>query len=183
MLQNGMEEPFSIDIRMKCDGDEDWQYCTIKGVPRQKDKNGKVVKYLCVRTNNTQLIQYQKKLEVEKGKAQQAGRLKSAFLANMSHEIRTHLNAIVGFSGLLQTTDNPAERLEYTRIINANNEPLLQLIEDILDLSKIETGLIELRRSEFDWSETLRETYIALKQRCKTPMWNLSAIIPTNTLR
>ncbi|MDR1402709.1 MAG: response regulator [Tannerellaceae bacterium] len=88
-----------------------------------------------------------KKTEIElikaKEKAEESDRLKSAFLANMSHEIRTPLNAIVGFSDLLALTDDPDERAEYAGIINTNNELLLQLINDILDLAKIEAGTLD----------------------------------------
>lgn len=69
-------------------------------------------------------------------KAQESDRLKSAFLANMSHEIRTPLNAIVGFSSLLTATENETERKEFISIIETNNQLLLQLVSDILDLSK-----------------------------------------------
>lgn len=85
-----------------------------------------------------------------KEKAEESNRLKSAFLANMSHEIRTPLNAIVGFSALLSSTDDQAEKLEYTNIINNNNDLLLQLINDILDLSKIEAGTLEFIMAPVD---------------------------------
>lgn len=85
-----------------------------------------------------------------KEKAEESNRLKSAFLANMSHEIRTPLNAIIGFSALLSSTDDQTEKLEYTNIINNNNDLLLQLINDILDLSKIEAGTLEFTMSPID---------------------------------
>ena len=92
-------------------------------------------------------IDERKQLEAEliraKEKAEESNRLKSAFLANMSHEIRTPLNAIIGFSALLTDTDDPDEKKEYARIIDNNNQLLLQLINDILDLSKIEAGTLE----------------------------------------
>ena len=89
-------------------------------------------------------------LRIAKEKAEESDRLKSAFLANMSHEIRTPLNAIVGFSGLLAMTENPEERDEYINIINSNNDLLLQLINDILDLAKIEAGTLEFVSSDVD---------------------------------
>ncbi len=76
-----------------------------------------------------------------KEKAEESDRLKSAFLANMSHEIRTPLNAIVGFSNLISCTDDPQEKEQYTQLINHNNDLLLNLIHDILDLSKIESAV------------------------------------------
>ena len=76
--------------------------------------------------------------------------MKSAFLANMSHEIRTPLNAIVGFSGLLAVTENMEDKEEYINIINSNNDLLLQLINDILDLAKIEAGTLEFVDSDVD---------------------------------
>ena len=78
-----------------------------------------------------------------KEKAETSDKLKSAFLANMSHEIRTPLNAIVGFSRIISESDNAEERREYYEIVDANNERLLQLINEILDLSKIESGIVE----------------------------------------
>ena len=90
-------------------------------------------------------------------KAEQSDRLKSAFLANMSHEIRTPLNAIVGFSSLLAETDSRSERQEYIKIVQENNELLLQLISDILDLSKIEAGTFNFVYTNVDVNETCSE--------------------------
>ena len=103
-------------------------------------------------------IDHQKKIEEElrvaKDKAEHLDRLKSAFLANMSHEIRTPLNSIVGFSSLLAETDDREERQEYIKIVETNNELLLQLVSDILDLSKIESGTFDFVRSDLDVNES-----------------------------
>lgn len=85
-----------------------------------------------------------------KEKAEQSDKLKSVFVANMSHEIRTPLNAIVGFSELLHTAESEEERAEFWKIISTNNNLLLTLINDILDLSKIEAGYVDLVKDEFD---------------------------------
>ncbi|WP_294141998.1 GAF domain-containing hybrid sensor histidine kinase/response regulator [uncultured Sanguibacteroides sp.] len=92
-----------------------------------------------------------------KEKAEESDRLKSAFLANMSHEIRTPLNAIVGFSSLLVETDEEEQRRLYMTLVEENNELLLNLISDILDISKIESGAIELVTTQVDVSRLCRE--------------------------
>lgn len=104
-------------------------------------------------------------LAIAKEQAEQSNKLKSAFLANMSHEIRTPLNAIVGFSELLKETDVPEERAEYWNIIHTNNDLLLRLIGDILDLSKMEAGMIDLRPERFDVAHLFVEIYAAMEQR------------------
>lgn len=91
----------------------------------------------------TELEMIKRELQASKEKAEMSDNLKSAFLANMSHEIRTPLNAIVGFSHLIAESDDAEERRTYYNIVEANNERLLQLINEILDLSKIESGTIE----------------------------------------
>lgn len=166
IMAEGEEKTYRFIVKMKTKYDSDWQYCVVRGVPMDKDATGRVIKYLGVRLNITEQMNYQKLLEQEREDARQADKLKSAFLANMSHEIRTPLNAIVGFSGLLQTTEEPELRQEFINIINNNNDLLLRLIGDILDLSKIESGLMELKPELFDLSETFKETYVTLKQRC-----------------
>ena len=117
-------------------------------------------------------------LEKAKQKAEESDKLKSAFLANMSHEIRTPLNAIVGFSDLLTTTVLPEEREEYMHIIKNNNALLLKLINDILDLSKIEAGSIELKYQEFDMADYFNEQATAMQQRITKPKLRLTSVNP-----
>lgn len=117
-------------------------------------------------------------LEKAKQKAEESDKLKSAFLANMSHEIRTPLNAIVGFSDLLTTTVLAEEREEYMHIIKNNNDLLLKLINDILDLSKIEAGSIELKYQEFDMADYFNEQATAMQQRITNPKIRLISVNP-----
>ena len=117
-------------------------------------------------------------LEKARSRAEQSDKLKSAFLANMSHEIRTPLNAIVGFSDLLMVTEDQEEKEEFIQIINANNELLLKLINDILDLSKIEAGSVELKYENFDLAVYFNELAAAMHHRVVNPQVRLVAINP-----
>lgn len=117
-------------------------------------------------------------LRKAKALAEQSDKLKSAFLANMSHEIRTPLNAIVGFSDLLMNSEERADREEYMQIINTNNELLLKLINDILDLSKFESGVVELKYEDFDFSEYFNNMAMSMKQRVTNPNVRLLVVNP-----
>ena len=93
-------------------------------------------------------------------KVQEADKMKNAFIANMSHEIRTPLNAIVGFAHLVTETTNASEQREYFSIINKNCDLLLKLINDILDLSKIESGRLNYNVSEVELRDICQEAYV-----------------------
>jgi signal transduction histidine kinase/CheY-like chemotaxis protein/transcriptional regulator with PAS, ATPase and Fis domain len=154
--------PYSFDMRAVYP-DGALHYCTITGKPFEVNEDGKVLRYVGFRKDNTELMKIQERLSEAKERAENADKLKSAFLANMSHEIRTPLNAIVGFSELLQSTDDREEREQYGNIINHNSDLLLRLIGDILDLSKIESGTIEMKENSFDFSEAFNELFTSLK--------------------
>ena len=120
-------------------------------------------------------------LETARSRAEQSDKLKSAFLANMSHEIRTPLNAIVGFSDLLMVTEDQEEKEEFIQIINANNELLLKLINDILDLSKIEAGSVELKYEDFDLAVYFNELAASMHRRVVNPQVRLVSVNPYET--
>lgn len=107
-------------------------------------------------------------------KAEEANQLKSAFLANMSHEIRTPLNAIVGFSNLLSMVEDKEEMLEYAGIIETNTELLLQLINDILDMSKIESGMYDFHVTQVDANQLVSEVEQVARLRIRTDEVSLS---------
>ena len=105
----------------------------------------------------TELKNVQRLLTIEKEHSISAEKLKSAFIANMSHEVRTPLNAIVGFSGLMVSASGEEERKMYADILAENNERLLRLVNDIFDLSQIESGTVDFVYTEFDANDLLRE--------------------------
>ena len=140
---------FTEDLRVfHEDGTRTWTQVNVLKNPDNTDPSK--LEMLCVNFDITNLKETEKKLIEAKEKAEVSDRLKSAFVANMSHEIRTPLNAIVGFSSLLADTEEEDEKKAYVNIIQENNDMLLQLISDILDLSKIEAGTLDFTYGEVD---------------------------------
>ena len=127
-----------------------WNWVRTNVVVNQFAPEEGIIELIGVNYDITELKETEAMLIDAKEKAETADRLKSAFLANMSHEIRTPLNAIVGFSSLLLQDENPEEREQYMAIVEENNELVLQLMSDILDLSKIEAGTFDLVHKELD---------------------------------
>lgn len=122
----------------------------------------------------TQKLKLDQMLQEAKEKAEESNKLKSAFLANMSHEIRTPLNAIIGFSDMICQIDDLEEKQEYMKIISSNNELLLQLIDDILDLSKIEAGTMDFSLAMTDINEMMEGICLQMEQ--KNPSANVQIL-------
>ena len=139
----GMEDKFNKEVRvLREDGSYTWTHVNLIVKNYASERNS--VELICINYDITRLKTTEAMLIDAKEKAEESDRLKSAFLANMSHEIRTPLNAIIGFSSLLPHIEDAEERNHYISLINHNNELLLNIINDVLDLSKIEAGHIEL---------------------------------------
>ena len=121
---------------------------------------------IALESNVTNIKQLENELISAKEKAENSDKLKSAFLANMSHEIRTPLNAIVGFSRVIADTQNASERMGYYKIVESNNSRLLQLINEILDLSRIESGIMEFVEEPINLNVMCQEVFDAHRFRC-----------------
>ena len=165
----GIDKDFNVKYRSKTKWDDEWQTLLVTGIQVERDKEGHVTRYTGITINNTKWEKMIQQLKELKEKAELSDRLKSAFLANMSHEIRTPLNAIVGFSELMVTCDDPEEKTEYINIIQSNNELLLRLINDILDLSKIESGIIERRKENFNLAKVCNELFVTIQAKMTNP--------------
>ena len=163
------DKDFNFNYRSRTKWDSDWQSLVVSGVPAERNKKGQVIRYTGIKLNNTEWENMVRELKDMKERAELSDRLKSAFLANMSHEIRTPLNAIVGFSELLAESTDPAEKTEYWRIIESNNELLLRLINDILDLSKIESGIFERKPERVNLAQVCNELYLMIQPKVVNP--------------
>ncbi|WP_291529267.1 ATP-binding protein [Bacteroides sp. UBA939] len=150
-----------------------------RAVVETRDEDGKPLTLV----GSSLLITNRKKMEQElttaKDRAEESNRLKSAFLANMSHEIRTPLNAIVGFSGILASIEEEQEKQEYVNIIENNNTLLLQLVSDILDLSKIEAGTLDFQYSNVELNEFIKGLESNFQLRLKSNVVKLEVVTPS----
>ena len=171
-VKQGKAHQFRREVRVKSGDGWKWICANITRNPQSVDPNKPEM--ICINYDITELKDSQLKRE----RAEELDRLKSAFLANMSHEIRTPLNAIVGFSQLLAETDDPEERHEFVEIIDSNNRMLLQLISDILDLAKIESGTMDLKFADMNVKEVINE--IVTSFRIKMPD-NVALIAPQDS--
>ncbi|WP_044534195.1 sensor histidine kinase, partial [Bacteroides intestinalis] len=166
--KRGEATSFKSEMRVLKPGTlNQWNWVRMNVVLNRYDPANGLIELIGVNYDITELKETEQKLIEAKEKAEEADRLKSAFLANMSHEIRTPLNAIVGFSSLLVETEDPEEKLEYAKMVEENNELLLQLISDILDLSKIEAGTFDFKFRDFDINTLCGDLVRSMQLRVK----------------
>ena len=152
------------DVRIRrANGNYTWTRVNV--LVRNYQPQDNIIEMLCINFDITQLKETERMLIGAKEKAEEADRLKSAFLANMSHEIRTPLNAIVGFSSLLEEAEDAEEKHQYVTIIEENNKLLLQLISDILDLSKIEAGTFDVIPEQVNAQQLCNELFQAMQMK------------------
>ena len=160
----GESSKLSRDVRIRrADGNYTWTRVNV--LVRNYQPQDNIIEMLCINFDITELKETERMLIGAKEKAEEADRLKSAFLANMSHEIRTPLNAIVGFSSLLEEAEDAEEIHQYATIIEENNKLLLQLISDILDLSKIEAGTFDIIPEQVDAQQLCNELLQSMQVR------------------
>ena len=152
-------ESCKIDLELRLDllNTGVYKWVDLKGVAQEFDERGKVTKVLGFIADIQKRRDDEQALIEAKHRAEESDRLKSAFLANVSHEIRTPLNAIVGFSEVIAHTESECEREEYLDIVKANSNLLLHLINDILDLSRIESGKMEFIDENIQMDELCEE--------------------------
>lgn len=160
----GESSKLSRDVRIRrADGNYTWTRVNV--LVRNYQPQDNIIEMLCINFDITELKETERMLIGAKEKAEEADRLKSAFLANMSHEIRTPLNAIVGFSSLLEEAEDAEEKHLYATIIEENNKLLLQVISDILDLSKIEAGTFDIIPEQVDAQQLCNELLQSMQVR------------------
>ena len=159
------------DVRIRrADGNYTWTRVNV--LVRNYRPQDNIIEMLCINFDITQLKETEQILIKAKDKAEEADRLKSAFLANMSHEIRTPLNAIIGFSSMLEEAEDQEEKHQYITIIEDNNKLLLQLISDILDLSKIEAGTFDIIPEKVNAKQLCSDLFQAMQMKA-TPQVEL----------
>ena len=155
--RKGLTTKLSKEMRvLREDGTYTWTHVNL--LVKKYAPQDRIIEIISINYDITELKSTEEMLVKARDKAEASDRLKSAFLANMSHEIRTPLNAIVGFSSLLTSTENAAEKELYNSLIGHNNKLLLNLINDVIDLSKIESGYLELRPDWVNLTELLDES-------------------------
>jgi len=155
--RKGLTTKLSKEMRVLRE-DDTYTWTHVNLLVKKYAPQDRIIEIISINYDITELKRTEEMLVKARDKAEASDRLKSAFLANMSHEIRTPLNAIVGFSSLLTSTESAAEKELYNSLIGHNNKLLLNLINDVIDLSKIESGYLELRPDWVNLTELLDES-------------------------
>lgn len=180
-----------LELRLDLLNTGEYKWVDLKGVAQEFDERGKVTKILGFIADIQKRRDDEQALIEAKQRAEESDRLKSAFLANVSHEIRTPLNAIVGFSEVIAHTESECEREEYLDIVKANSNLLLHLINDILDLSRIESGKMEFIDENIQMDELCEELRQMHQMRIKNdvkviferPVASLTIVSDSHRLR
>lgn len=167
-INGGQPCNITIEMNRSLDKENKKTWFAINSVP-EYDENGQIKGCFGLMRDVDDLMDIQLKMKEETERANDSGRLKSVFLANMTHEIRTPLNAIVGFCDVLQSVDSQEERQEFLKIILNNCNLLMQLINDILVISELDSNGLTLRPAMVDFAEAFNMICISLSQRVQEP--------------
>ncbi|MDL2208388.1 HAMP domain-containing histidine kinase [Parabacteroides sp. OttesenSCG-928-O15] len=167
-IRNNRLEEAKANLRLKNDAGEYRNY-EVSGKVQECDNQGNPSVIIGLVIDEQERVEQEASLLRAKEEAETAGQLKSTFLANMTHEIRSPLQAIVGFSDLLSTETDEGVREEYMNLIKTNNDLLANLINDVLDISKIEADMITFSYMDIHLADFVREIYATMKLRVTSP--------------
>ncbi|MBB5017492.1 PAS domain S-box-containing protein [Chitinivorax tropicus] len=155
----------------------EWKWVSSIGKVIERDETGSPTRMLGIHVDIDDIKRQEMALEEARQEAEDASRAKSDFLANMSHEIRTPMNAVIGFSNLLSETALTGEQQEYVQSVRVASDALLSLINDILDLSKVESGKLELESIEFDPRQLLESVMGLASERATSKGLELAHLV------
>lgn len=164
-LCRGEIEDLKAEIRVRYSPSDAYCWRETSTHVYERDEAGRPTVLLGCSTNIQERKNQELSLEVAKSRAEAADKMKSKYLADMSHEIRTPLSAITGFSELMAFAETDEERMQYYEIIKTNNQLLMQLINDILDLSKIEADVVQINYSEVNVNDLMDTVFASARLR------------------
>ena len=160
IIQSKRDRSFNVEMRMNIDKlKNEWRYCSMNGIPCKYDGKGNVTNYSGYLKDITDLYKLKHKLKKANEKAFQVENLRNAFVANVSHNIRTPLNAIIGFTQLLESCNTAEERAQFIEIILDNNNKLLHYIDNLIEISSIQSGYFKIENSEVNICEIINDIY------------------------